>query len=82
MTLLCHGLRKYVSYLEISGNMKRYFGPLMWGPILVLGSIEPLSTSKASLRDEAFSHTYKVIISPFHNQCGIIPTISSSHIGF
>jgi hypothetical protein len=48
--------------------------------IPMLGSLGPLSTLKASSRGEAFSHTYKLTTSSFHNQCGITPTISSSHI--
>lgn len=34
---------------------------------------------KASSRDEVFPPTYKLIISPFHNQCGITLTIFPSH---
>ena len=37
----------------------------------MLGGFGSFLTSKASLRGEAFSHTYKLIIRLFHNQCGI-----------
>jgi hypothetical protein len=35
-------------------------------------------TPKASSRDEAFPHTYKLTTSPFHNRCGTTPTADRS----